>query len=223
MKRHLMVLTAASAGLLAGCSKLTPPSDTSPALSIEGTVSAPELPSTLSYVPTNGSASVTTTVNSDGTFSLPLPLELTSDALSQPSTALGATGCTGTVNSTEGNARNAALFSLTDGKRSFVSGTTLKSTIPPRVDLMLEGLVYSNVATQITGQLDCGPLLNLGKPVPVSVALPLAKGWNRVNLTLSGRLELNGSISASGSLNVGGSPTTRWQTMQDLTASLKLF
>lgn len=204
--------------LLSACSSVRLPTDVTPATSVTGQVASAPLPDTLTYAPASGDPPVTATVKPDGTFTLPLPEPAT---LTNPTTFMGVSGCTGDVKASS-DVQGAAAFHLSSAERSYYAGETRTSAVPPRAQVVLQGFIYTSGPTVLTGTLDCASILKVTTTLPVTLNVTTAKGWNRVNLALTVNATLSG-LQGDGRLTSGGDKLTTWRSSQDLAASMKIF
>ena len=178
----------------------------------EGRVAVPGLPS------------VSSSVHSDGTFTLTLPAGPELAGQTQPAAGIAdKLGCSGPVQSSAPNAHAFALMSLdtTDstGSRqtSAISGSKpglLSRRVNARVWL------YSDAETQLRGTVNCAAILNMAQipQLPVTVAVNAKSGWNVIELNIDASANLLAQVNASGSLvNSGaGSSLITFRTVQEL-------
>ncbi|AIZ46591.1 hypothetical protein QR90_10190 [Deinococcus radiopugnans] len=182
----------------------------------EGRVAVPGLPS------------VSSSVHSDGSFTLTLPpeAELATSVLS----AAGITdklGCSGSVQSSDSEARAYAIMTLdardSAGRRQTSAITGSKSgLLSRRVNARV--WLYSDSLTQLRGTVNCAAVLNMAQipELPVTVAVNAKPGWNVLELNIDASANVLAQVSASGWLvNSGaGSNQTTFRTVQELQAQV---
>ncbi|WP_229723491.1 hypothetical protein [Deinococcus aerolatus] len=182
----------------------------------EGRVTVPGLPG------------VSSSVRSDGTFTLTLPSddELSGQTVSADGIA-AKVGCSGSIQSSAPDLQTYAVMSVeardSAGNRvaSAVTGSK-PGLLSRRVNAHI--WLYSDSVTQLRGTMDCAALLRMAQipTLPVTVAINAKPGWNVVELNITASANVLAQVSASGSLvNSGaGSRHATFRTVQELQAQV---
>ena len=163
-----------------------------------------------------------TDVASSGRFILPLPDAVTvQPALRAASESLASLGCTGRVTSSDAAARNFAFINLQPQRANTkpVFAASLRRTSFTRAALTGRAYLYSDRPTRLSGQVDCGQILqdfagaSIGVPVNVNIAAQT--GWNALELRVDVQGSLTG-VAASGEVRAVADTPQVWRSPQEI-------
>lgn len=207
------LVALALAGLLSGCNSTPTPPTASAAMQINGTVISGSGTGTVTFSGQTGNFA-SAPVDASGAFSLTLPsADKFANELRSAPDVLSASGCSGTLNSSNGAAKGYGLATLDLNRQAtgrIIAGSVSRSFGIPT---SFEGSawIYVTEDTTLTGNVDCKNLAGLGMSIPTSVQVNAKAGWNIVRVAAS-----NGSSGIGGRIeNKQDGPTT-WKLMSQL-------
>ncbi|QFP78301.1 hypothetical protein DAAJ005_08500 [Deinococcus sp. AJ005] len=179
-------------------------------------------------VAVSGLPGASSSVHTDGSFTLTLPGEAELTQQSLPITGIaGKLDCMGSVQSSEPDVRAFALMSLNAKDGAGARQTSAMTGSKPgllsrRVNVRV--WLYSDSATQLRGTMDCAKILSIPQisQLPVTVAVNVQPGWNVVELNIQASANVLAQVSGSGTMansTAGGAQTT-FRTTQELQAQV---
>ncbi|MFK7603419.1 hypothetical protein ACI3L1_14535 [Deinococcus sp. SM5_A1] len=179
-------------------------------------------------VAVSGLPGASSSVHTDGSFTLTLPgeAELTKQSLPIAEIA-GNLDCLGSVQSSAPDARAFTLMSLDvkdgAGARQTSAMTGSKpGLLSRRVNVRV--WMYSDSATQLRGTMDCAKILSIPQlsTLPVTVAVNVQPGWNVVELNIQASANILAQVSGSGTManSTAGDAQTTFRTTQELHAQV---
>lgn len=219
----LVVLTAT----LSACNNNTPTTPINPSTStINGQVISGSGTGTVSFHFSSGQ-SISAPVSATGNFSLGLPgADKFSSEMVTTEKVLSKVGCSGNLTSSIADAKGYAMAGL-QLSRGSLNDTILAGTLtvskffglPTSGSFDGRLWLYTDKATQLSGQVNCTQLVGAGVPVNITVNATTAAGWNILSLTGKATLSTSG-VSVTGNLNGANDGTTTWRTLNDLKSDL---
>ena len=182
----------------------------------EGRVAVPGLPN------------ISSSVHSDGSFTLTLPAEAELAKNVVPATGItDKLDCSGAAQSSDPDAQAFAVMTLdasdTSGSRQTSAVTGSKSgLLSRRVNARV--WLYSDSLTQLRGTVNCAAILSMAQipELPVTVAVNARPGWNVLDLNINVSANILAQVSASGSLVnfVAAGGQTTFRTTKELQAQV---
>lgn len=193
-----------------------PPVQVTPVTQLSGTASSSG--GWVQLIASDGAAfGAKVSTDASGNFSVDLTTPEAS-RLNLAASALSSLGCQGNLTSSDASAKGMGITSANSGGGRLMPAEVSKSLLGRTITV--HGLIYSDRATTLSGQLDCGSLTGGAvAKVPVNVNIPLQAGWTPVRAQLNASIGLGG-ISASGSATTEQAVSANWITDAQLKSQL---
>ncbi len=171
---------------------------------------------------------VSSSVHTDGSFTLTLPDEVEAASLTMRAADVAQKlDCVGSVQSSEPDARAFVLISLDVKDGAGARQTSAMTGSKPRLlsrRVNVRVWLYSDSATQLRGTTDCAKILSIPQisQLPVTVAVNVQPGWNVIELNIQASTNILAQVSGLGTManSAAGGAQATFRTTQELQAQI---